>query len=90
VVQALLAHGGARAEGGLAPPAVADAVDPLGAIPGLEALELPDAEVRALRALRIGDLPRYGQLDQPGPRHFLPAHLDGLPSSHGVTCSLTS
>jgi hypothetical protein len=45
---------------------------------------LPDAEVRALR---VGELPRHGQLDQPRPRHFLPAHLDGLPSFHGVTFS---
>ena len=84
-------HGARQGAGGrLAPTAMAEAVDPFGPIPGFEALKLPDAEVRALRALRVGDLPRHRQSDQPRPRHFLPAHLDGLPSFHGVTFSLTS
>ena len=50
----------------------------LGAHPLLETSELTDADLQRPRAFGIRDLAGQGRFDQPGPRHFLPAHREGL------------
>ena len=65
---------------GLAAPAVQQAAQALAAHPRLQPLELPDRQLQGARALGVGDLARHGRLDQAGPRHFLPAHREGLHS----------
>ena len=48
----------------------------------LQSSELPDAQPQRPRSLRIRDTSGQRGLEQPGPRHFLAAHREGL---HGGT-----
>jgi len=70
--------GGTPPARGLAPAAMHQPAHALAPEAGLESLELPHAHTQRAGTLLVRDLAGQGGLDQPGPRHFLPAHREGL------------
>ena len=73
-----------------APVAMDQAPHPLGPIPGLEAAELPEADLQGVGPFRGGDLPGHRRLHRARPAGLLATHRDGLPCLHGRTFLLNS